>query len=90
MYLCMSEPYLGCSRQVPKAAFDAGGAVRRQLHFGANIAAIFRGMRQREVARLFARECMCARAYDAQQGVDLVLHWCRCRRAAFLHSLIGE
>lgn len=50
------------------------GAVRRQVHFGGNVAAICRGMRQAEVARLFARECTCVRAYNTATGEAFTSH----------------
>ena len=57
--------------QVPYGVLQDSALVARHIHFGSSVAAICRGMHQREVSRLFTRECLCVRAYDPDTGACL-------------------
>jgi hypothetical protein len=54
--------------QVPYDVLQDNALVVRHVHFGSSVAAVCRGMHQREVARLFTRECLCVRAVDLSTG----------------------
>ena len=56
--------------QVPHSVLQDATLTARHIHFGSSVAAICRGMHQREVSRLFTRECLCVRAYDPSSGTS--------------------